>query len=72
MTLPIIRAIACVCAFTAIGIEAAPLPYAAGEVASTVQQLTSESTQSQNKLDDRAAQEWGLTSKEYERYQEVL
>jgi integrating conjugative element protein (TIGR03759 family) len=72
MNLPIVRAIACACAFTAIGIEAAPLPSAAGGAASSVQQLTSESTLSQNKLDDRAAQEWGLTPKEYERYQEVM
>lgn len=55
MNLPIVRAIACACAFTAIGIEAAPLPSAAGGAASSVQQLTSESTLSQNKLDDRAA-----------------
>lgn len=72
MNLPIVRAIACVCVFTAIGIEAAPLPSAAGGATSSVQQLTSESILSQNKLDDRAAQEWGLTSKEYERYQEVM
>ncbi|PKF23301.1 TIGR03759 family integrating conjugative element protein [Pseudomonas hunanensis] len=72
MNLPIVRAIACACAFSAIGIEAAPLPSAAGGAASSVQQLTSESTLSQNKLDDRAAQEWGLTLKEYERYQEVM
>lgn len=74
MNLPIVRAIACACAFTAVGIEAAPLPSAAGAggAASSVQQLTSESTLSQNKHDDKAAQEWGLTSKEYERYQEVM
>jgi integrating conjugative element protein (TIGR03759 family) len=72
MNLSIVRAIICTCAFTAVGIEAAPLPSAAGGAASTVQQLTSESTLSQNKLDDKAAQEWGLTSKEYERYQEVM
>lgn len=72
MNLPIVRAIACTCAFTAVGIEAAPLPSATGGAASSVQQLTSESTLSQNKLDANAAQEWGLTSKEYERYQELM
>ncbi|WP_237860834.1 TIGR03759 family integrating conjugative element protein [Pseudomonas sp. PGPR81] len=72
MNLPIVRAIACACAFTAAGIEAAPLPSAAGGAAPSVQQLTSESILSQDKLHDKAAQEWGLTSKEYERYQEVM
>ncbi|MDU9402628.1 TIGR03759 family integrating conjugative element protein [Pseudomonas sp. zfem004] len=72
MNLPIVRAIACACAFTAVGIEAAPLSSTAGGSASSTQQLTSESVLSQNKLHDRAAQEWGLTSKEYERYQEVM
>ena len=72
MNLPIVRAIACACAFTAAGIEAAPLPSAVGGGAPSVQQLTSESILSQDKLHDKAAQEWGLTSKEYERYQEVM
>lgn len=72
MNRPIIRAIACVCALTAIGIEAAPLPSASGGTASSVQQFTGESALSQNKLHDNAAQEWGLTTKEYERYQEVM
>ncbi|MGE8113838.1 TIGR03759 family integrating conjugative element protein [Pseudomonas sp. NPDC086566] len=72
MNLPIVRAFACVCAFTTAGIEAAPLPSTAGGAAPSVQQLTSESTLSHDKLRDKAAQEWGLTSKEYERYQEVM
>ncbi|KNX79227.1 hypothetical protein DA83_17900 [Pseudomonas sp. 250J] len=72
MNLPIVRAIACACVFTAVGTEAAPQPSAPGVATSSVQQLTSESTLSQNKLHDKAAQEWGLTSKEYERYQEVM
>ena len=72
MNRPIVRAIACACAFTAAGIEAAPLPSAAGGAAPSVQQFTSESTLSQGKLHDKAAQEWGLTSREYERYQEVM
>lgn len=74
MNLPIVRAIACVCvcSFTAVSIEAAPQPSAPGIAASSAQQLTNESTLSQNKLHDKAAQEWSLTSKEYERYQEVM
>lgn len=72
MNLPIVRAIAIACAFTTAGIEAAPLPSSAGGAAPSVQQLTSESILSQDKLHDKAAQEWGLTSKEYERYQEVM
>lgn len=74
MNLPIVRAIACVCvcSFTAVSIEAAPQPSAPGIAASSAQQLTNESALSQNKLHDKAAQEWSLTSKEYERYQEVM
>ncbi|WP_425928714.1 TIGR03759 family integrating conjugative element protein [Pseudomonas sp. NyZ201] len=72
MNLPIVRAIACACAFTGLGIEAAPLPSAVGGATSSIQQLTSEATLSQNKPDEKAAQEWGLTSKEYERYLEVM
>lgn len=72
MNLPIVRAIACACAFTATGIGATSFPSAAGGATSSVQQLTSESPLSQNKPHDKAAQEWGLTSKEYERYQEVM
>ncbi|MCI1021475.1 TIGR03759 family integrating conjugative element protein [Pseudomonas putida] len=72
MNLPIVRAIACACAFTATRIDAAPLPSAGGGAASSVQQLTSESTLSQYKPGDNVAREWGLTSKEYERYQEVM
>lgn len=72
MNLPIVRACACACALTAVVVEAAPLAPVAGGTTSSVQQLTSESTLPQDKAHNNAAQEWGLTSKEYERYQEVM
>lgn len=71
MNLSIARAVALACALTAAGVEAAPVPPAAGGAAS-VQQFAGESTLAQGRLHDAAAQEWGLTAKEYERYQEVM
>lgn len=72
MNRPLIRAIAYACALSATAIEAAPSTAAAGSATSSVQQLTGESTLSLNQTQNKAAQEWGLTAKEYERYQEVM
>jgi len=72
MNRPIIRAIACACALSATATEAAPSTATAGSATTSVQQLTGESALSQNQTQDKAAQEWGLTAKEYERYQEVM
>ncbi|MBF8791574.1 TIGR03759 family integrating conjugative element protein [Pseudomonas monteilii] len=72
MNRPIIRAIFCACAVTAARIEASPLSSAENPAASSIQQMAGESALSQNKLHVKAAQEWGLTSKEYERYQEIM
>lgn len=68
MNRPIIRAIACAWALAAIGVEAGP----ASSVTSSAQQLTDEGTLSQSKLRGQVAKEWGISAKEYERYQELM